>query len=236
MGRWIDVVAKLTAAAALAAAAAVVPAAGTPTLVARAASCPAAPITISDIVNLEGPSPVTCFGGDLLTFRAFIPQPEGLGGTSAYSISPRWLDALSGSWVLLSTGPRDASTVAFVPPALGQCDGPHRATCPFAAYVGRWATVSAHYDGPVAQTCRYATHPPGKGFTKRAAVQECRQKLIVLAVGPDALPATDTNDAPKDDGAGVPIAILWIVAFAVCAVLVTMRTRRERSEGAPPAK
>jgi hypothetical protein len=192
--------------------------------IARAGGCPSAPITIAEIVNLEGVSPVTCFGGTLLTFRAFIPVPEGLGGTSAYSIAPTWLDDWAGSWVLLSAGPGRASTVAFVPPALGRCQAdPAGPRCPFRSYAHRWATVRAHFDGPVAQTCRYASHPPGKGYSKHAAVDECRAKLIVLSVGPDSLPATDAVTVPEADPRGQPPLIAWFVLFGVGSLLLAFR-------------
>ena len=192
--------------------------------VARAGGCPSEPITIAKIVNLEGVSPVTCFGGELLTFRAFVPVPEGLGGTSASTLAPAWLDDFTGSWVSLGTGPDEATTGAFVPPALGHCKlGPNGQGCPFRTYANRWATVSAHYDGPVAQTCRYSSHPPGKGFSKQAAVAECRAKLIVLSVGPDSLPATDAVAALDDAPRGGPAALAWFVVFGAGVLVLAAR-------------
>ena len=195
---------------------------------APAASCPPAPATIGKIVNLDLESPLTCFGGGLLTFRAFVQQPEGLGGTSTYGISPTWLDNWSGSWVLLGSSQRSASTVAYVPPALGHCAGPKGSTCPFASYAGRWVTVSAHFDGPVAQTCRYAWHAPGKGYTKHAAINECREKLIVLSVGPDTLPATDAFASTAPEPGRPATAPLWAGTFAFVVLLALGRNRKWR--------
>jgi hypothetical protein len=229
MGRRFGLWARLLLAAPFALAVLVLPGDRPDASIARAGGCPSAPIKIAEIVNLDGVSPVTCFGGTLLTFRAFIPVPEGLGGTNAYSIAPTWLDDWAGSWVLLSAGPGRASTVAFVPPALGRCQadpaGPH---CPFRPYANRWATVSAHYDGPVAQTCRYASHPPGKGYSKHAAVAECRAKLIVLSVGPDSLPATDAVAAPEAEPRGAPAAPVWFIAFGVGSLLLAFRRQAVR--------
>ena len=114
------------------------------------------PVTIAEVVRVtEGPGGPACFGGQLLTFRAFVPALEGLGGASTYFIKPLWLDDLQGSWVLLGAGRNTAAVVAYVPPDLGHCLGPEGPSCPFRSYRNRWATVSAHFDGPVAQTCRY---------------------------------------------------------------------------------
>ena len=200
MSRTFGVPGRLLLAVTIAMAVLLLPGVRPATSVARAAGCPSAPITIAEIVPLDGQSAVECFGGQLLTFRAFVVVPEGLGGTSASTLAPAWLNDFGGSWALLGTGPEEAAIGAFVPPALGHCDGdPTGPKCPFRWYANRWATVSAHYDGPVAQTCRYSSHPPGKGFSKQAAVAECRVKLIVLSVGPDTLPATDADAAPEAD-------------------------------------
>ena len=172
--------------------------------VALAADCPSLPVTIGKVVA----GGASCYGGQLLTFRAFVPRLGDLGGTSAYEIRPVWLDDWSGSWVLLSAGPKADQIVAFVPPALGHCYGPEGSTCPFRSYRGGWATVSAHFDGPVAQTCRYAAgHPPGPGFAKADAVAECRAKLIVLSVGPGDLPATDSLVADEPVASESPASL-----------------------------
>lgn len=228
MGRWFNLLARLAMAGAVAAAIVVMPATGAGTSVVRAAACPPPPATIAKVVNRDLRSPLTCFGSGLLTFRAFVQQPEGVGGTNPFEIAPQWLDDWAGSWVLLGTSQRSASTVAFIPPALGHCNGPKGATCPFAAYAGRWVTVSAHYDGPVAQTCRFASHAPGKGYTKQAAVNECREKLIILSVGPDTLPATDTLVSSKPEPAGPSTAPLWAGTFAFVGMLVLGRSRKWR--------
>ena len=135
---------------------------------------------------------LACYGSRLLTFRAYVPRPTPGDGVSVGTITPRWLDSTFGSAVTLATGPTGNRTPAFVPPALGRCYEGDMSTCPFRCYWGRWVTASAHFDGPVAQTCRYADHPPGPGFTTRDAVAGCRMRLIVLSVGSVAPPDTAT--------------------------------------------
>lgn len=228
MGRWFDLLARLTIAAVVAAAILVLPGTGGAASIAQAANCPSAPVTVGKLANIDGATGLDCYGGQLLTFRAFLPRPDGIGGTSTYWISPAWLDDFKGSWVYLGTSQRAASVVAFVPPALGRCLGPTGSTCPFRTYAGHWVTVQAHFDGPVAQTCRYHGQHLGKGMTKRAAIEDCRQRLIVLSVGPDTLPATDTVAGQRPAPADRP-AIALGTAFLVGLVAVARRRPRRIS-------
>jgi hypothetical protein len=213
-GRRSDRAARLAVAGLLAFALVVTPGRGTTGAVARSAACPTPPVTIAELVRVtEGPGGPACFGGQLLTFRAFVPALEGLGGASTYFIKPVWLDDLQGSWVHLGAGRNTAAVVAYVPPDLGRCLGPEGRSCPFSSYRNRWATVSAHFDGPVAQTCRYGGDVrPGGGA--KAAIAECQEKLIVLGIGPDHLPATDTvavGPYVRDDRS---TSMFWVTTFA----------------------
>jgi hypothetical protein len=171
---------------------------------------------------------LACFGGELLTFQAYItdlPSSEGRGGTSNGTITPRWLDGLKGSAVALSTGPGGPEIGAFVPPALGRCNWytDDFATCPFRWYWGHWATVSAHFDGPVARTCRYAAGSRGVDLTKRAAVAWCRTQLIVLSVGPTEPPATATAGLVAEIPAAPPPAPLSVALLALGSLLLAGR-------------
>ena len=234
MGRRIPNVARLATAMAFAMGLLVLPGHVGTSAVARAADCPSAPVTIAKLVHLDATPGNACYGGRLLTFRAYVSPPcDECGGVEAATISPRWLDGLLGSSVSLSAGPNRGQVSAYVPPALGRCSIGHTATCPFRPFFGGWATVSAHYDGPVAQTCRYDAHPAGKGFSKQDAIAACRQKLIVLSVGSGALPATDTVAASADAGAAVtdsPVA--WIGGVALVALVLASRwpVRRRRAK------
>ncbi len=222
-GRRSDRAARLAVAGLLAFALVVTPGRGTTGAVARSAACPTPPVTIAELVRVtEGPGGPACFGGQLLTFRAFVPALEGLGGASTYFIKPLWLDDLQGSWVLLGAGRNTAAVVAYVPPDLGHCLGPEGRSCPFSSYRNRWATVSAHFDGPVAQTCRYGGDiPPGGGA--KAAIAECQQKLIVLGIGPGQLPATDAVTAGLDVRDDPPTSLIWVATFAAAWLVLARR-------------
>ena len=158
--------------------------------------CPILPVTIDEIARLiPGDRALACFGGALLTFEAYVPpHPYGIGDTTTHAISPTWLNGLGGSLVALSAGP-DAGilVLAFVPPALGRCDARQSVPeCPFRFFWGRRVLVSAHFDGPVARTCRVTSVVEGSTFTDADAVAECRRLLIVLSVG-TAVPSTTAS-------------------------------------------
>ena len=143
-------------------------------------------MTTAKLVHLDVPGH-TCYGSRVLVFRAFVAPPcDECGGASATIIAPRWLDGLEGSSVNLSAVAQDPQVAAYVPPVLGRCHLTNDAACPFHPYREQWATVTARFDDPVAQTCRYSEKPAGGGFTKADAVAECRAKLVVLSVGPDS--------------------------------------------------
>jgi hypothetical protein len=231
-------VAKLGLATLLALSFAVAP--GTPAASpALAAGCPTGPVTIGKLVRLFESSTGgrACYGGRLLTFRTFVQQLcNECGGTSAALVTPLWLNGLEGSNVTFSDGPRGGQMTAFVPPGLGRCSVVAKlAACPFRSYYGRWVTVSAHFDGPVAQTCRFDEHPPGPGFSTADAIAACREELIVLSVGsgastgPGSPPDTATADGPILVGAeaehrSAP-GLLWVGLFLVAGLLSARRWR-----------
>jgi hypothetical protein len=158
--------------------------------------CPILPVTIDEIARLTPKSALACFGGAALTFEAYVPpQPYGIGDARDYSLSPAWLDGLGGSVVALSAGP-DAGilVLANVPPVLGRCDsGKSIPECPFSIFEGRRVWVSAHFDDPVAQTCRANGTVEGGKFTDAEAVAECRRLLIVLSIDTD-VPSASAAD------------------------------------------
>jgi hypothetical protein len=228
MGPRLSVVARFASAGLLAVGALLLPGQLSPAGIARAADCPGPPVSIAKLVRLEGQG-LPCYGGRLLTFRAYVVLCDGCGGISATTIAPLWLDSVLGNTVILSTGPDDASIQAYVAPALGRCGVGDLATCPFHGYYRRWVTVSGHFDGPVAQTCRIADQPPGGGATTSDAIAECRTKLIILSVGPGAPPPTDAVTAGDGNPAGPLAALPWIATFALAAVLFAVRTPSTRS-------
>jgi hypothetical protein len=217
------------AAVLLAMAALLVPGQFSPATSVRAAGCNAPPVSMAKLLRLDGEG-LPCYGGRLLTFRAYVVLCDGCGGISATTIAPRWLDSLLGNVVILSSGPGDATIVAYVPPALGRCGVEDLATCSFHGYYGRWVTVAGHFDGPVAQTCRFSEHPPGAEFSTNAAIAECRTKFIILSVGPGAPPATDTISPADVDGADAVGELPWVATFVLVSLVFAARGPPSRSE------
>jgi hypothetical protein len=223
MGRLMGVGARLTTAALLTLGLLVMPGGAATTAVAKSADCPPPPVTIAKLVHLDVPGH-HCYGSRTLVFRAFVAPPcDECGGVSATVIAPRWLDGLEGSSVNLSAVAQGPQVAAYVPPALGRCHLTKDSACPFHPYREQWATVTARFDDPVAQTCTYSEKPAGGGFTKADAVEECRAKLVVLSVGPDSNPATDAAAVAMDDPRGSPPAPVWFAVFGVALLLLLFR-------------
>jgi hypothetical protein len=222
MGRLMGVVPRLMTTALLTLGLLVLPG-GATTAVARSADCPPPPVTIAKLVHLEAPGQ-RCYGSRILVFRAYVaPQCDECGGASATVIAPRWLDGLQGSNVSLSAVAGGPQIGAYVPPALGRCYLTHDAACPFHPYREQFATITARFDDPVAQTCHYSDKPAGAGSTKADAVAECRAKLVVLSVGADSNPATDTVAVPATDPGDRPPMPVWFVAFGVSLLVLLAR-------------
>jgi hypothetical protein len=236
MGRWVDAAARVATAAVFAVALSLVPGGMGASAISLAASCPPPPVTVHKLINLDVPGQ-TCYGDTVLVFRAFVAPPcDECGGVSATVIAPRWLDGLEGSSANLSAVPDGPQVAAYVPPALGACPLSDDSACPFRHYRNHYATVSAQYDAPVAQRCRYAVKPAGGGNTKADAVAECQAKLVVISVSADAGAATDTvsmatTAVRSTAGGGAAPLTAWLVTFAVATlgtglVLVRRRSRR----------
>jgi hypothetical protein len=233
MGRWVDAVARLSTATLIGFAMLTVPGGAASISVAEAASCPPPPVTMSKLVHLDVPGQ-HCYGDTVLTFRAWVaPVCDECGGVSDTVVAPRWLDSLEGSTTNLSATPDGPQTGVFVPPALGRCPLTSDAACPFRPYRSQYATVSARFDAPVAQRCRYAVKPAGGGHTKADAVAECQAKLVLVSVSADAGVATDTVSPPvavtSDTSPAGSSPVAWIAAFVIVTAGSSLLLSRRRS-------
>ena len=235
MRRGFSAVIRVTVGVCLGAGILVVPGPGVTGAIARAADCPAPPVTIEKLSRMTSDQGLACYGKQLLTFVAYVPpQPTEVEYMPLWEISPAWLNGFSGSFVELTPGNDDGyGTHAWVPPALGRCYMPVRGReCPFASYVGRWARVSAHFDGPVARTCRVVSHAPGVTFTNAGAIRQCRQSLIVLSVGPvggATPPPTSTLAAAPAVPERAPTPLLGLAGLALASLLLASCALPSRS-------
>lgn len=153
--------------------------------------CPASPTTVDEISRLEYSLAMYCFGGDTITFDAYLsPESPGRGcGVTPYEIEPEWLFHC---WIVFlqheetpvqGQGPEIAANVH---PTVGSCTfggGGPADTCPFAALSGQWVTVQATWDHPEAASCQ-AVNPTAEAPEPELVIYECRNSLVITSVAP----------------------------------------------------
>jgi hypothetical protein len=208
-----------------------------------AAECPQHP-TLRQLIALENePGALTtefppifgsyhegglaCYGSQKLAFRAFVGNPEGLGGTVSFVIKPLWL----------------ASQSPFVTPTdneagPGLLEGPWFAVAVpsklangFAAQTGHWVTMRGHFDDPAAADCVVEGDQSRPDVPSDAqAVEICRSSFVVESVRRvPSLPQTSTAEPATTPG--WPGSAWWLVVMATAAAAGVAVSRRLRREG-----
>ncbi len=182
--------ASSTATSAVPASATPVPSPSASTLI-DAAGCPIPPVDLATTRDLaRAGRAVRCFGSGSLTFRAYVPTTEGLGGTSASRMTPAWL-ADDWTGVILQPGPlteqdQDAWLVVRVAPSLGRCAITDEGdpACPFGPHLDGYVVVTGHFEDPAATTCKSAPWAAGQdpGPSKAKMVARCRARFVVTKV------------------------------------------------------
>ena len=144
-------------------------------------TCPPKPTSIEAMIGLDPFLGAGCFGGEDLSFRAWVVDPgQGYGGTCP-PFTPMWMYdcVLPSSLLSAGAGIEQGAVGSNVllamrsPSASGDLDG-----------VGRWVQVTGHFNDPVSPTCRYggdigpvigfeAMRPPAE------AVLQCRKVFVV---------------------------------------------------------
>ncbi len=155
------------------------------------AGCPTPPVDLATARDLvRAGKAVTCFGPRALTFRAYVPTTEGLGGASAWKMTPAWL---ADDWmgVILQPEPlteqdQDAWLIARVPPSLGRCGITDEGApaCPFGPHLDGYVVVTGHFDDPAAATCKSTAWESGQdpGPSKAKMVARCRARFVVTRI------------------------------------------------------
>jgi len=158
-----------------------------------AAGCPTPPVDLATARDLvRAGKAVKCFGSRSLTFRAYVPTTEGLGGASAWKMTPAWL---ADDWMgaILQPEPltdqdQNAWLVARVQPSLGRCSITDEGApaCPFGPHLEGYVVVTGHFDDPVAATCKSAPWESGQdpGPSKAKMVARCRTRFVVTGIEP----------------------------------------------------
>ena len=209
-----------------------------PAAAVASAVCPP-PGTLAEIiaVDAELPGPLTeqfrpvygvyaegaaaCWPGQEIVLTGFVSSPEGIGGTSAFTIEPQWLVSRA-HWLSTSaavdpeSGPVGPFFPVAVPPGLG-----------FSSLEGHWARVTGHFDDALATTCVVTEGSPDAAPTPEQAVEICKTSFVLTSVAPLTAPNTDASvlDAPADLPTG-GLALLMAAATAAFLLLVRMPARR----------
>ncbi|MCU0506281.1 MAG: hypothetical protein MUE82_11040 [Chloroflexi bacterium] len=179
----------------------------------RKVACPPLPLDPSTgamVASIEllaslGDDAAPCFGTAKLQVTGYVPQPWGLGGTTAYTYSPTWLYGMfAGASMAAGRGQDAAGIEVYAPPSLGSCDGTQLAdACVLHQYMKQWVTVVGHYNDPAASTCTAtpidATVPPIPAQDSELA---CLRHLVLESVAPFAatgpLPPVDPGLCPVE--------------------------------------
>jgi hypothetical protein len=165
------------------------------------ADCPALPITLEALIELDAergplaqrfdPDTTTyheraraCFADTEIEFVGFVASPEGLGGVVTFSLRPEWLAYPSfhvqPSAEILSPPNFGAGPFLSIAVEPGQGD-------PTAAFAGGWVHVTGHFADAAAATCR-ADGPAGSTPTVEEAIAICETTFVASAIEPIAAP------------------------------------------------
>jgi hypothetical protein len=163
--------------------------------------CPAPPLDLGALIALDAdPGPLSvefrpafgvyneraaaCYGDRPLTFRAFVAEPEGLGGTTNFEIEP--------AWIASPTFAVQPSGELLGPPAFGV--GPYLVIGvrpgegdPLSQFAGSWVQVTGHFADAVAASCR-ASGSNGRIPSVDEAMAICRATFVLDSIEPAAAP------------------------------------------------
>jgi hypothetical protein len=204
------------------------PGVASPPVAAAAAACPTGTVTLADLIRLARdtaplaarfPLPVmninerafACLGSRTLRVTAYVAGPYGVGGTSAYRLSPRWIG--DGTLFLYSDSARvqgqveGPSYMATSPPGLGDIQ---------ARYRGHWVVLTGRFGDPAADACR-ATGAKGETPSRSQAVAICQSIFVVSGISLLVAPATTTEGSPA---APLPVAAATTPCHAGSDVLL----------------
>ena len=203
------------------------------------AVCPP-PGTLADIiaVDAELPGPLTeqfrpvygvyaegaaaCWPGQEIALTGFVSSPEGLGGTSEFTIEPQWLVSRA-HWLSTSaavdpdSGPVGPFFPVAVPTGLG-----------FATLEGHWVRATGHFDDALAATCVVTEGSPDAAPTPQQAVEICKTSFVLTSVAPLTAPNTDASvtEAPADPSTAAPAVLMAVAAAGACFLFVRRRVTR----------
>jgi hypothetical protein len=157
------------------------------------AGCPSLPTdlaTVRDLARAKGA--IACFGSDDLTFRAYVPTTDSLGGVPESKMTPSWIaDPWTGVIVQpmeLAETDQSAWFVVRVAPALGKCQitDVQASGCPFGQYLDAYVSLTGHFDDATASRCKSEAFAGGTdpGPSTAKMVARCQREFVVTQLGP----------------------------------------------------
>ena len=186
-------------------------AAPTPLPTPTARACLPDPISLAALIAVDNPvgplskkyPPMTgpysehafaCLGGASFSVKGFVAGPEGIGGMTSFGFGPGWF--FTGWWVQPTDEVFDPKFPEYgvgpwfpiaIPPTVGDCwtgDWTKATACPFSTHLGKWVTVTGHFDDAAAKDCKVLEKLPGPAPTAKQMVEICRSIFVLESVAP----------------------------------------------------
>jgi hypothetical protein len=131
-----------------------------------------------------------CYGAAELHLVVYVANPEGLGGTVSYVLTPAWLDSWSSPTTFLAASDREAAPGAAAGPFLPVAV-PSALRAAYDDSHGRWVTVSGRFDATAAATCSADRHGAGDVPSHKEIIEMCRTSFVLTSIEPatDPCPA-----------------------------------------------
>ena len=156
----------------------------------------------------------SCLGATDIEVDVFVGSPEGIGGSSAFLIEPRWV--MEPRFVAVDDSTTDpADEGQFFPVAV-----PPRLDAAFVAFEGRWARISGHFHDPIAETCVVADGEPPDAPAPAVAVRICETAFVLTSIR-DLAASPGTHTAPSAESHGQDAGRMspwWFVIVALATL------------------
>jgi hypothetical protein len=170
-------------------------------------------VTSVEALAALGDAASACYGDAKLELTAYVPAHTYVDDISGYAWDPAWL-AGTLQFAILASAREETKTAwlaAYLSPSLGSCVGTQvAAACVLHPYVGRWLTVTGHFNDPASSTCtgtpRPGMDPTPPPITPAEAEVTCRTHFVLDTFAQ----AKATGDVPVVFAAMCPVEPITI--------------------------